>query len=167
MFRKRLKNQKGFTLIELLVVVAIIGILAAVLAPSVFQATLDAKVAAVQADIEAMKAAAILYHSDTGVWPLNQENTSSRDPGLVTAPTPAVLGWDGPYLERWKTHNPWKGLYTWSDDNDTLVFIGLGAMPDEAAQRLEEIYDGDTELDAIGIIRQGEPWKFAFIIAGD
>ena len=64
MFNKN-KNNKGFTLVELLVVIAIIGILAVVAVPALFKNIEKAKIAELEADISAIKSAALSYYSDT------------------------------------------------------------------------------------------------------
>lgn len=64
MFNKN-KNNKGFTLVELLVVIAIIGILAVVAVPALFKNIEKAKIAELEADISAIKSAALSYYADT------------------------------------------------------------------------------------------------------
>ena len=64
MFNKN-KNNKGFTLVEILVVIAIIGILAVVAVPSLFKNIEKAKIAELEADISAIKSAALSYYADT------------------------------------------------------------------------------------------------------
>ena len=99
------KNSKGFTLIELLVVIAIIGILAAIIAPNAFKAIEKSKIAKVVGDVNAIKTAALMYYSDTGVFPPDddQYSNTSTDVGTHLADffdnLAGVDGWDGPYLE--------------------------------------------------------------------
>ena len=59
------KNNKGFTLVELLVVIAIIGILAVVAVPALFKNIEKAKIADLEADISALRSAALSYYADT------------------------------------------------------------------------------------------------------
>ncbi len=96
-------KQKGFTLIELLVVIAIIGILAAIIAPNAFKAVEKSKVAKVISDVNAIKTAALVYYSDTGVLPPDDDAYSSGSTGAHLADffenRAEVEGWDGPYLD--------------------------------------------------------------------
>jgi general secretion pathway protein G len=109
---KKLKNERGFTLVELLVVIAIIGILAAIVAPNAFKAIEKGKVAAAEADYKAIKAAALNYYTDTVTWPAD----GAGNTGFVV--TDSVTGWNGPYLERWKSKNPWGGTYSYKKDTN-------------------------------------------------
>jgi prepilin-type N-terminal cleavage/methylation domain-containing protein len=60
----KLKGQKGFTLIELLIVIAILGILAAVIIPSISGMTTTAKLAAANTELASVQTAAIAYLAD-------------------------------------------------------------------------------------------------------
>ena len=71
MFNKN-KNNKGFTLVELLVVIAIIGILAVVAVPALFKNIEKGKVAELEADISAIRSAALSYYADNGTYPNGQ-----------------------------------------------------------------------------------------------
>lgn len=102
-------GRRGFTLIELLVVIAIIGILAAIIAPNAFKAIEKAKVVKVISDVNAIKTAALLYYSDAGVLPPDDDDYTSGGVGNHLADffdnVAGVEGWDGPYLES-KGQNP-------------------------------------------------------------
>ncbi len=62
------RGQKGFTLLEIIVVLAVIGALAAILAPVVFRYIDDANKARAQADVNAIAAAINQQYKDTGRW---------------------------------------------------------------------------------------------------
>lgn len=63
------KKNRGFTLIELLVAIAIVGILAVVAVPALFSNIGKAKVANMESDYKAVKAAIIEYYSDKNKYP--------------------------------------------------------------------------------------------------
>jgi prepilin-type N-terminal cleavage/methylation domain-containing protein len=62
--------QRGFTLVELLIVVIILTVLAAIIVPQFSTATIDAKEAALDANLARMRSAIELYHAQHGgVYP--------------------------------------------------------------------------------------------------
>jgi len=121
-----LMKCKSFTLIELIVVIAIIGVLAAIIAPNAFRAIEKAKIARVEGDAKAIKSAAYVMYADTGMWPGSNWANETGDPlqgadrgeGFVfRGDDPDVPNsWDGPYLEKW-FRNPWGGWYWWDYNN--------------------------------------------------
>ncbi|APC08760.1 prepilin-type N-terminal cleavage/methylation domain-containing protein [Neomoorella thermoacetica] len=115
---KKARDQRGFTLVELLVVIAIIGILAAIIAPVAFNSIDKSKVAAAEADYRTIKAAVLNAYTDTGVWPPSS-TAQGRDPGLVDKNnwSGAPDTWNGPYLDRWPSKNPWGGKYTYKNQS--------------------------------------------------
>ena len=160
MFRR--KGSKGFTLIELLVVIAIIGILAAIIAPNAFKAIEKSKVAAVESDYKAVKSATLMYYSDVGAWPkarnsFNDSITPDETASFVTGEG-APNGWDGPYLEKWPSKNPWGGIYALvSHDFDTATtteyYLSLGAnnVRSSSADKVQnDLGDDQVDVSASG-----------------
>lgn len=174
-----IKKKKGFTLVELLVVIAIIAVLAAVVAPNAFQAIEKSKVSAVISDYKAIKIATLNYYSDTGLWPVNAISNTHAGVVFVTggdnAPFPTVAtpkepsGWNGPYIERWPSKNPWGGSYTFIsstaadgaidntgiDNSSTIKYLKVTNVSPEGVKMLEAQLDrGAVDTDA-GIVRFG------------
>lgn len=146
---KRIK--KGFTLVELLVVIAIIAILAAIIAPNAFKAIEKSKVATAESDYKAIKTAALSYYGDTGKWPANSAD-------LVKEPN-SINGWNGPYLEKWPTKNPWGGTYTFgtiSEQGKEVKLLRLTKVNSNACEKLEADLDGDSNYKAGTVRYSGE-----------
>jgi general secretion pathway protein G len=64
---------RGFTLIEIMVVIVILGVLAALVVPSVLSRTDDARNVAAKSDLAAIRQALKLYRLDNQRYPTTQE----------------------------------------------------------------------------------------------
>ncbi len=183
MFKNR-KRKNGFTLVELLVVIAIIGILAAVVAPNAFKAIEKSKVSAAESDYRAIKTAALTYYSDTGAWPVDTADSV----GFVTLPTTGTgakqvtstvnSSWNGPYIERWPSKNPWGGSYVYHilaspptgvGLSSTTKYIQLDNVNNEAIKKLEADLDGgsDTTSSSTGVVRFAASGTTCYLVISD
>ncbi|WP_230983739.1 type II secretion system major pseudopilin GspG [Caulobacter rhizosphaerae] len=108
----------------MLVVIAIIGLIAAVLTPSLMGQLGRARVKSAQLQLESVAAAVEMFHSDVGRYPTAAEGLRA----LVTEPAEAE-GWTGPYLKSASVlKDPWAGdiLYRVVDDQGFEV-VSLGS----------------------------------------
>jgi general secretion pathway protein G len=109
---RKWKNRKdaGFSLLELLVVLAIMGLLAAIVAPQVMRYLYSSKTKTARVQIENVVGALELYRLDVGRYPTPEENLGA----LVAAPASAT-GWNGPYLQRESAlKDPWGNPYRYA-----------------------------------------------------
>jgi len=107
--RKTCRRDAGFTLLELLVVLAILGLLAAVVAPQVLRYLGSSRSQTAKVQVENINAAMELFRLDVGRYPSAQEGLAA----LVTAPTTAP-GWNGPYLQKASAlTDPWGAPYAY------------------------------------------------------
>jgi len=90
-------------------VIAIIAVLAAVVAPSVFRNVGDAKQAAARSQIELFATALNQYRLDNDTYPTADQGLAA----LRTIPTvgDAPRDWRGPYLSRVVPLDPWGRSY--------------------------------------------------------
>lgn len=99
--------EAGFTLLELLVVLAILGLLAAIVAPQVLKYLGASRSQAAKVQIENIAAALDHFDLDVGRYPTSEEGLQV----LVKAPA-GVANWDGPYLQRPSALiDPWQRPY--------------------------------------------------------
>lgn len=101
------KRTRGFTLIEMMVVMLIIGIMAAMVVPSLLSKGDEAKVTAAKADISTIMQALKMYHLDNSRYPTTEQGLQA----LVAKPSagPTANGWKG-YLEK-LPKDPWGNQY--------------------------------------------------------
>lgn len=103
----RRRGDAGFTLLELLVVLAILGLLAAIIAPQVIKYLGTSRTQTAKVQVQNVVAALELYRLDVGRYPTPQEGLKA----LVTAPATAN-GWNGPYLRKDSALvDPWGDVY--------------------------------------------------------
>lgn len=122
---RRRNRQRGFTLIEIMVVVIIIGILAAIVAPSVIGRVDDAQITKAHAEISNIGSALKFYRLDNFAYPSTEQGIEA----LVTKPNdPNVKNWNpGGYLER-LPKDPWGNpyLYLHPGNNGEFDIYTLG-----------------------------------------
>lgn len=94
-------HQSGFTLIEIMVVVVVIGLLVAMLAPTVFNKVGQAEQTRISQDLRVIEGALKFYRLDNYRYPTQQQGLQA----LVDKPTGAER-WNGPYLEQLPL-DPW------------------------------------------------------------
>jgi general secretion pathway protein G len=104
-----INKLSGFTLIELLVVVAIIGLLAAYVAPKYFSQIGKSEHAVAKAQVEGFSKAIGAYRIDVGSFPSTEEGLAA----LVNKPSDSVKAakWNGPYLQKRAPNDPWGRPY--------------------------------------------------------
>lgn len=105
--RRNPPSDAGFSLLELLVVLAIMGLLAAIVAPQVIRYLGSSRSQTSKVQVQNTAAALELYRLDVGRYPTAEEGLKA----LVSAPSTAT-GWNGPYLQQATALNdPWGKPY--------------------------------------------------------
>ena len=104
---RRSRGDAGFTLLEMLVVLAIMGLLAAIIAPQVLKYLGTSRSQTAKVQIQNVDAALQLFRLDVGRFPSQEEGLNA----LVATPSTAP-GWNGPYLQKAAALNdPWGAPY--------------------------------------------------------
>ena len=104
---RRRRDDDGFTLLEMLVVLAIMGLLAAIIAPQVLKYLGTSRAQTAKVQIQNVDAALQLFRLDVGRFPTQEEGLAA----LVTAPSTAP-GWNGPYMQKATAlTDPWGAPY--------------------------------------------------------
>lgn len=121
--------RSGFTLIELLVVIVVLSVLAAFVAPNVFQHVGTAKDAAARSQIEMLGAALDAYRLDNGRYPTTEQGLEAlwREPVL----DPRPRNWRGAYLRKAVPLDPWQNPYAYRSPGEVNTWgydlLSLGA----------------------------------------
>jgi len=112
------RTAAGFTLIEILVVMAIIGMLAVMVAPNIFNQQAGAQRDAALSQISALEAALDTYRLDVGEYPDSLEGLVENDSGRAA--------WNGPYLRREVPLDPWGNEYVYDSDGRGFTLVSYG-----------------------------------------
>ena len=123
-------SQRGFTLIELLIVMIILGLLAALVAPKMFQKVGSSKQKAAKAQISMIGTALDAYRLDIGSYPNSEEGLGAlrKNPGHGA--------WDGPYLSKEVPNDPWGRPYVYRSpgEHGDYDMYSLGADGQEGGE---------------------------------
>jgi len=129
------REQKGFTLVELLVVVLIIGMLATLLAPRMFQGLGEAKSSIARTKMTRIEDALVRFQLDCGRLP--DESEGGLD-ALLVAPPDLEEKWKTPYIKRSELEDPWGNLYIYVSEGQynpgSFDLISFGADGQEGGE---------------------------------
>ncbi|MBN1571096.1 MAG: type II secretion system major pseudopilin GspG [Acidobacteria bacterium] len=111
------RSEKGFSLIELIVVLVILGLLAAVVAPNVYNKLAKGKDQIAKIQIKELEGALQLFSFDVGRYPESAEGLEAlvRNPGNMDS-------WKGPYLAKALPADPWGRPYAYRCPGTHLDF---------------------------------------------
>jgi len=140
-------KERGFTFLEIMLVVVIIGILAAIVGPSITGRTEKAKRAAAAGQITNFETALKNYELDVGEFP----STTQGLKALIEKP-PEVpdTAWDGPYLDKnYIPLDPWKRPYVYKspgEHNKNFDLYSIGKDGQEGTE--DDIVNWATGAEA-------------------
>lgn len=106
--RGRAGNNRGFTLMELLIVLVIVGLLAALVGPTLYKRINPAKASIARTQMENFMAALDGYFIDTGSYPSTQQGLLA-----LRKQPPGENLWNGPYLKKEVPKDPWGNAYVY------------------------------------------------------
>ncbi|MFT6756644.1 MAG: general secretion pathway protein G [Chitinophagales bacterium] len=135
-------GQKGFTLIEIMVVIVILGLLAAIVAPSVMDRPDQARAIRVAQDVKGIESALKLYRLDNYGYPQQGQGLKSlvdNSSGLKT--------WKGPYLDS-MPEDPWGNDYHYSNPGKHGMKVEVYSYGDDNAEGGE---DGSADIGSWNI----------------
>jgi general secretion pathway protein G len=149
LLRRRGRTRNGsplagaYTLTEMLVVLVIIGLLAAVVGPRLFNRLDDAKQRTARLQLASLDTAIDLFRLDVGRLPTSEEGLEA----LVIAPTDGAEAWLGPYLAREQLpRDPWGQAYLFEIDAATggyrLISYGADTREGGAGAAADVILEG-------------------------
>lgn len=125
------KRVPGFTMMELLVVLVIVGLLAALVGPNLYQRIKPAKRSVAQSQIQNFITALDSYFIDTGQFPSVQQGLLA----LRSRPE-GVSNWTGPYLNKDVPNDPWGNAYVYRvpGRNGSYEILSYGADGKEGGE---------------------------------
>ena len=126
------RNARGFTIIELLIVMAILGMLAVMVAPNLFNQADSARRDAVLTQISALSSALDAYRLDMGQYPDELQALTRNESGRAS--------WNGPYLRGEVPGDPWGNAYVYRSDGRTFSLMSYGADGREGGE------DNDADI---------------------
>lgn len=129
--KHRYRLSAGFTLTELLIVLVILGLLAALVGPVLYQRINPAKQSVARAQIENFMSALDSYFLDVGSFPTSQQGLAA----LRTRPE-GVAKWNGPYLKKEIPGDSWGNAFVYRSPgrNGGYEIVSYGADGKEGGE---------------------------------
>lgn len=123
--------SKGFTLTELLIVLVILGLLAALVGPVLYQRINPAKQSVARAQIENFMSALDSYFLDVGSFPTSQQGLAA-----LRARPEGVAKWNGPYLKKEVPSDSWGNAFVYRSPgrNGGYEIVSYGADGKEGGE---------------------------------
>lgn len=121
---KKYFRNIGFTMMELLIVLVIIGLLAALVGPTLYQRINPAKQSVALAQIENFMTALDAYFIDTGSFPKNEQGLE-----VLRQRPDNTDKWRGPYLKKEIPKDPWGNPFVYHSPGRSGAYeiISFGA----------------------------------------
>ncbi|MCC5824623.1 type II secretion system major pseudopilin GspG [Alkalimonas sp.] len=117
--------RSGFTLIELLIVMVILGLLASLVAPTMFSKVDSSKRNTAETQMQMLATSLDAYRLDVGRYPERLDELLRSD----------ARNWDGPYLPREVPLDPWDNPYVYQRiSNNQYTLKSLGANGREGGE---------------------------------
>lgn len=116
--KQKLKKLKGFTLIELLIVIVILGLLASLVAPTMFSKVSSSQRNTAATQMQLLQTSLDTYRLDMGDYPNSLEELRSS----------SKQGWDGPYLPKAVPLDPWGNSYVYRTPGEDGMPYYLASM---------------------------------------
>lgn len=120
--------DEGFSYIEVIVVLAIMLILSGSIGFNALKLVDKAKHASAENQIAIFQAALSNYYYDCGTYPTEHQSLGALWEKPHLEPVPG--SWDGPYLDRKLSTDPWNNEYYYSEKNTfglPYIIISYGA----------------------------------------
>lgn len=117
--QKSQRHARGFTIIELLIVMAILGMLAVMVAPNLFNQADSARRDAALSQISSLGSALDAYRLDVGQYPDSLEGLVRNTSGRST--------WNGPYVRGNIPNDPWGNPYVYQSTGRSYTLMSYGA----------------------------------------
>lgn len=118
MVKDKAVRNSGFTLIELLIVMVIIGLLASLVAPTMFSKVSASKIKTAEAQMQLLSTAIDTYRLDVGDFPATLDELRRSD----------ARNWEGPYLPKDVPLDPWGNPYVYKvpGENSPYQLLSYG-----------------------------------------
>ncbi len=117
--RRAMQRSRGFTIIELLIVMAILGMLAVMVAPNLFNQADSARRDAARSQISSVGSALAAHRLDVGQYPDTLQGLLENTTGRST--------WNGPYIRNAVPRDPWGNEYVYESTGSQYTLMSYGA----------------------------------------